>query len=66
MTLLEFPSTGFIRAKEICKFIPMSQTAWWQGVKNGKYPQPVVREPRYTAWRAEDILDLIKRMGGGK
>lgn len=41
--------------------IPVSKSTWWEGVKSGRYPQPVKLGPRITAWRASDIRALIKK-----
>ena len=40
--------------------IPVCKSTWWAGVKSGRYPKPVKLGPRITAWRAEDIHDLIE------
>jgi prophage regulatory protein len=60
-----FPRTGFVRLSSILAPngpIPVSKSTWWLGVKTGRFPQPVKHlGPRVTAWRAEDILDLIER-----
>lgn len=65
----QLPQTGFLRLPQIIgnpkanppipPIIPVSSTAWWDGVKNGKYPQSVKLGPRTTAWRVEDIRALI-------
>lgn len=39
--------------------IPISKSAWWAGVKAGKYPKPIKLGPRTTAWRVSEIRDLI-------
>lgn len=39
--------------------IPVKKTSWWEGVKSGRFPQPVKLGPRTTAWRVEDIRNLI-------
>jgi len=39
--------------------IPVSKTAWWAGVKAGRYPKPIKLSPRVTVWRAADIRALI-------
>jgi predicted DNA-binding transcriptional regulator AlpA len=60
-----FPKTGFVRLKQILAPggpIPVSKSTWWAGVSSGRYPQPVKLGPRITAWRAEDIIDLIDRL----
>ncbi|WP_153146454.1 AlpA family transcriptional regulator [Dechloromonas sp. H13] len=39
--------------------VPFSRCTWWNGVRSGKYPQPVKLGPNITAWRVEDIRALI-------
>ena len=39
--------------------IPVGKTAWWSGVKAGRFPQPVRLSPKCTAWRRSDIQKLI-------
>ena len=61
------PETGFLRlpqiigdpAKGLPPLIPVKKSTWWQGVKTGRFPQPVKLSPRVTAWRVEDIRALI-------
>lgn len=53
------PETGFIRLSTILKFIPVGKSTWWAGVKSGRFPKPVKLGVRTTAWRAEDIANLI-------
>lgn len=53
------PETGFVRLPTILKVFPVSKSTWWAGVKDGQYPQPVKLGPKITAWRVEDITDLI-------
>jgi prophage regulatory protein len=58
------PSTGFLRLPQILAPlgpIPVSRSTWWAGIKEGRYPQPVKLGPRITAWRVEDIRELIER-----
>ena len=68
---MELPSTGYIRLSQIIgnpkavppipAIIPVSKSTWWQGVKSGRYPQPVrTLGLRITAWRVEDVRALIK------
>jgi predicted DNA-binding transcriptional regulator AlpA len=57
-----FPEHGLVRLAQILAPsgpIPVSRSAWFLGVKAGRYPQPVKLGPRITAWRAEDIHNLI-------
>lgn len=53
------PETGFVRLPQVLKVFPVSKSTWWAGVKSGIYPQPVKLGPKMTAWRIEDIRNLI-------
>jgi len=73
-TSAALPETGFLRITQIIgdpkatppvpPIIPISRAAWWQGVKEGRFPQPVKLGPRTTAWRVQDVIDLIDEIGG--
>jgi predicted DNA-binding transcriptional regulator AlpA len=56
------PETGFVRLAQVLEVIPIGRTCWWEGVKSGRYPKPVKVSARCTAWKAEDIHSLIKRL----
>ena len=66
----QIPETGFLRLSQILgnpkaeppipPIIPIRKTAWWAGVKSGRYPKPVKLSPRVTCWRVEDIRRLIE------
>ena len=56
------PETGFVRLAQVLEVIPIGKSCWWQGVKSGRYPKPVKLSARCTAWKAEDIHALIKRL----
>ena len=56
------PETGFIRVPEIIKLIPIGKSTWWAGVKAGRYPKPVKLGKRTTAWRVEEIRNLIANL----
>jgi prophage regulatory protein len=43
--------------------LPVSKSTWWQGVKDGRFPRPVKLGAKTTAWRVEDIRDLIELLG---
>lgn len=68
------PETGYLRLHQIIgnpkanppipALIPVGKSTWWEGVKSGRFPQPVRSlGSRITAWRVEDIRDLIRRIG---
>jgi len=46
----------------VLALIPVSRSAWWAGCKSGRYPKPVKRGPRTTAWRASDIAALLEKL----
>lgn len=61
-TYAAFPTTGLVRLSSILAPvgpIPISRSAWWAGVRTGRYPKKIMLGPRVTAWRAEDIHALI-------
>lgn len=68
----QLPETGFLRLPQILgdprrgipPIIPIKKTCWWNGVKSGRFPQPVRFGQRVTAWRVEDIRALIAAIGG--
>jgi prophage regulatory protein len=58
--LTELPQTGLLRIKQVLRFVPVSRSNWWGGVKTGKYPKPMKLSERVTVWKASDIRDLIE------
>jgi len=66
------PESGLVRLSQIVgdrkngipPIIPVSKSAWWSGVKTGRYPAAVKLGERTTCWRAEDIRALIESAGG--
>lgn len=65
------PETGFVRLSNIIgdtkanppipAIIPVSKSNWWEGVKSGRYPQPIKISARVTVWRVEDIRAFIEK-----
>lgn len=53
------PQEGFVRLATILQIIPVGKSTWWNKVKLGEFPQPVKLTERTTAWRVEDIRELI-------
>ncbi len=58
-----FPETGFVRLPDVLKVFPVSKSTGWAGVKDGQYPKPVKLGPKMSAWRVEDIHELIASKG---
>jgi len=69
----QLPETGFLRLYQIVgdpdanppipPLIPICKSSWWEGVKKGRFPKSVKLGPNTTAWKVEDIRELIDRMG---
>ncbi len=60
----DLPLSGFVRLASILAPrgpIPVGRSTWWTGIKTGRFPKPVKLGPRTTAWKVEDIRDLIEK-----
>ena len=53
------PETGFVRLPQVLAIIPISRSAWWAGIREGKLPKGIKLGSKTTVWRAEDIRALI-------
>ena len=63
------PETGYLRVAQIVgnpkanppipPIIPISKSAWWAGVSDGRFPKSIKLSERVTVWRVEDIRALI-------
>jgi len=56
------PDTGYISIKTVRRFIEVSKSDWWSGVKSGEYPKAYKIGRGKTRWRAEDIRALIEKI----
>ena len=62
-------SPSFLRLKQIIgdqkakppiqPIIPLSKTTWWNGVRAGRYPQPIKLSDNVTAWRSDNFQNLV-------
>lgn len=50
---------AFVRLTTILQILPISRSTWLTGIKSGHFPKPVRLGKRITAWRVEDIRNLI-------
>ncbi|GHV53977.1 hypothetical protein FACS1894206_05780 [Deltaproteobacteria bacterium] len=57
------PTSGFLRLPQVLAIVPVSKSTWWEGCKSDRFPKPVKLTPRTTAWWAEDIAELVQRLG---
>lgn len=62
----EKPSSGkpetLLRISGVLARVPVSRSAWWAGIKEGRYPAGVKLSKRTTCWRASDIEKLIQSL----
>jgi len=58
--LSNLPDNAIIRLPDVLRLYPVSKSHWWQGIKDGKYPQPVKLGLRARGWRIGDILALTQ------
>lgn len=56
------PETGFVRLPKVLELIPVSETTWWDGVREGRYPPPVKLSARCSAWPVASIRRLIEQL----
>ena len=54
--------SGFLRLPQVLERIPVSRSAWWLGVREGRYPRPVKLSVRTSAWPEKEISDLCERL----
>jgi len=76
-SIKNMPETGFAKLKQIIgdpkaippipPIYPVSKSTWWEGVRTGRFPEPVKIGLNSTAWKWSDIRDLCARIeNGGK
>lgn len=47
-----------LKIDDCLKIIPIAKSTWWQGVKEGKLPQPM-KIGSSTFWRHSDLMKFI-------
>jgi|TARA_B110000503_G_scaffold28894_1_gene46250 prophage regulatory protein len=60
----------YVRTRDICRdnredsqwLLPIGKSQWWEGVRQGRYPQPVKLGPRTTVWKLEDIERIAETL----
>ena len=60
------PTTGFLRLKQVLQLIPVGKTAWYSGIKEGRFPKPIQLSARTAVYRTQDIAALIDKISQGK
>lgn len=59
----QLPAAGFLRISDVLAVFPISRSALYQGIKDGKYPAPVKLSERTAAWKVSDIRALLASYG---
>lgn len=67
MTQSQTPETQpaddkLLRVNDVLQRLPLSRSAWWNGVKDGRFPPGIKLGPKTTCWRASDINALIRSL----
>ncbi|MCD8141538.1 MAG: AlpA family phage regulatory protein [Planctomycetaceae bacterium] len=55
------PPEGFVRLPVVLRVLGVGKTAFYLGIRDGKYPAPIKLGPRTSAWRVEDIRAVIAK-----
>jgi predicted DNA-binding transcriptional regulator AlpA len=63
------PETRYLRIWQIVgdvkrgipAIIPISKSAWWAGVKSGRYPKQVKLSQRCSGWKLEDVMAVCSQ-----
>lgn len=59
-------SLGYMRLPQILSIIPISKSAWYNGINDGKFPKPIKLGPRTSAWKRSDIKQLLEKFENGE
>ncbi|MDR2076032.1 MAG: AlpA family phage regulatory protein [Desulfovibrio sp.] len=55
-----------LKLPEVLAIVGMKKTAWYDGVKAGKYPRPIKRSSRDAVWLLSEIQSLISDAAAGR
>ena len=58
--LSNLPDDAIIRLPDVLRLYPISKSAWWQGVKDKRFPAAIPLGVRARGWRLGDVLALTK------
>lgn len=57
-------NVALYRLPQVLARIPVSRSAWFAGVRSGRYPHGFSLGPRTTVWRSDDIDAIIQGLLG--
>jgi prophage regulatory protein len=59
----QIDAVALLRLPQVLKLVPISRSAWWNGVREGRFPRPIKLGPKTTCWRAADLFALLNQLG---
>ncbi len=57
---------GYLRLPEVLMLVPVSESTWWEGIRQGIYPSGRKLSSRTTGWRRSDIGKLLNQIDLGE
>ncbi|MCF8039877.1 MAG: AlpA family phage regulatory protein [Desulfohalobiaceae bacterium] len=48
-----------LRLRQVLQRVPVSRSAWYLGIRSGRYPAPVRLGPRTSAWRESEVQKVV-------
>jgi predicted DNA-binding transcriptional regulator AlpA len=62
--LLQADAPTLLRASDICSRLKISRSCWLAWVAAGEAPEPAIKAPRFTRWRAADVAAWVEAQSG--
>lgn len=59
VSLSDLPNEALLRLPQVLAIVPVGRSTWLRGVATGRFPRPVHLPPRITAWKMQDIRELL-------
>jgi predicted DNA-binding transcriptional regulator AlpA len=57
--------SAFVRKPTVLEVLSISNTAFYEGIKNKKYPPGRLLSPRCRVWTAGEIRELLEKLKSG-
>jgi predicted DNA-binding transcriptional regulator AlpA len=54
-----------LRLPEVLRLFPISRSAWYKGVAEGRYPAAIKLSARAVGWKKSDIDKLVASLSKG-
>jgi prophage regulatory protein len=65
-TALPQDDNALVRLPQVLSVIPISRSAWWNGIREGRYPKPIRLGTRTVAWCVADIRAVLTALTDGE